>query len=125
MKGYNVVFEGIGGPRSNFPGIRTWTTYESKADFDAFRHNSDDIIVAEGVSRKTCLKLTAQTSAEARARYAINEARQDPIFAQHCVMNGLMAVRHDALSTGDTFKVLHYLDTLAKEAPDLWLMVKL
>ncbi len=125
MKGYNVVFEGTGGPKSNFPGIRTWTPFNSKADFDAVRHNFNDIIVAEGVSRKTCLKLTAQTSGEARARYAINEARDFPALAQHYVTSGLMAVRHDALVTEDTFKVLHYLDTLAEEALDLWLMVKL
>jgi hypothetical protein len=49
---YIVVFEGIGGPQSNTLGIRTFTEFSNKQDFDDFRKTSDsqDKVIAEGIT---------------------------------------------------------------------------
>lgn len=65
---YNVVFEGTGEEGSNYKGIRTFTSYESKEAFDKrYREKNRDVIVGEGVSDEEAHNLCRQTTIEARA----------------------------------------------------------
>jgi len=59
---YNVVFEGTT-KAGGYTGIRTWTSYKDKADFDTMNTDADGIrsIVAERVTEDEALNLTSLT----------------------------------------------------------------
>ena len=59
---YHVVFRGIGGDRSNHPGVITWTSFESEADFEEWMKTADneDEILAQGVSQEEAIGYTRQ-----------------------------------------------------------------
>lgn len=63
-----------------YEGNITWTTFESKEEFDSWY--SDDIkkgkrVVEEGVSQERCVELVRQTPRACRMAAAV-EASQDP-----------------------------------------------
>jgi hypothetical protein len=97
---YNVVFEGTGGPNSNYLGIRTWTSFGSKKEFDEFmmRTGNKDTIVAEGVTEESAKDLTAETSPGARIDAAFAETESDGGGRQrleHNLVNAFFAIRAD------------------------------
>jgi len=73
---YNVVFEGVGGERSNIQGVRTWTSFRDKAHLEEWMKETEhrDTILAEGVTPDEAMEMTRQTSAEALARYIVHES---------------------------------------------------
>jgi hypothetical protein len=81
-EGYNVVFRGRGDGTSNYRGIMTWTSFESKAEFDAFQKTTKhtDEIVAEGVTNEQAVQICSNTSLPDRISAAVKEAtRNDEI----------------------------------------------
>lgn len=119
MPRYNVVFEGtyegVGKPSSNLKGIRTWTSYESLDEFNEHREDSKDTIIAEGVTEQEALKLVAQTTGEARARFVIWQSRQPGVTA----MIRKMHYMNGAIAAATEGHIEAFLDTLEKEAPEL------
>ena len=87
--GYNVVFRGIGGPNSNFPGVMTWSTFESEEDLQDWlqRSGRQDQIVARGVTSETALALTGQTPVEDQVRAAIDQAESDSTLGRDGLFN--------------------------------------
>lgn len=79
---YNVVFEGVGGEKSNILGIRTWTSFRDKAHLEEWLKESGnrDAIIAEDVTPDEAMEYTRQTSAEALARYVVHEATRDGVM---------------------------------------------
>lgn len=78
-KGYNVVFEGVGGENSNVKGMRTWTSFSSEAAFNEWKSKSKnaDSVVASGVSEEDAISECRKTSIQAH----INTAFAQSTFA--------------------------------------------
>lgn len=59
---YNVVFEHTV-KAGGYAGVRTWTSYKDKADFEAMNADADEIrfVVAEGVTGDEALNLCSLT----------------------------------------------------------------
>ncbi len=76
---YNVVFEGVGGDKSNVKGVRTWTSFKSKEDFQEWLKETGhrDTVIAEGVAQDRAIELTRETSDVARLRYVWHEATKE------------------------------------------------
>jgi len=74
--GYNVVFEGVGGKKSNVKGVRTWTAFNDKDDLNQWLNETQirDRVVAEGVTEEIAQVLCSQTPATALVESAIRAA---------------------------------------------------
>jgi hypothetical protein len=96
--GYNVVFEGTGGPNSNYEGIRTWTTYASQEEFEEWRaagRVGRDRIIAQGVSDQEANQLTAKTTGTARARLLKEQIRKHPEQEQYLWLKTFLIVSEE------------------------------
>lgn len=99
-KGYNVVFEGVGGKKSNVRGVRTWTTFDNKSHLSDWLDETKirDRIVAEGVPKQLAIELCAQTPATAFLEFAIREATIDGVLDEKILTMKLATIR--AVHTG-------------------------
>jgi len=95
---YNVAFV-YTKEAKGYAGIITWTSFESKEEFDKFY--TDDIkahesVVEEGISEERCIELTKRTPASARIAAAKQEAGgcQDRLVFQLAM--AAFAIREDA-----------------------------
>lgn len=74
MSAYNVVFV-YTKSAGHFAGIRTWTSYKSKEDFQKqYKAKETEVILAEGVSEKECVKQTRSTDPLFRLAAAIGKS---------------------------------------------------
>ncbi|KKU09695.1 MAG: hypothetical protein UX13_C0033G0005 [Candidatus Woesebacteria bacterium GW2011_GWB1_45_5] len=63
---YNVVFEGTGEENSNTKGVRTWTSFKSREEFENFllRGKNGDKVIAEGATREEAISMARETGVE-------------------------------------------------------------
>jgi hypothetical protein len=94
---YNVVFEGTGEDGSNYPGIRTISSFPTGADFDKIRETLRDKVIAEGVSDSRAHYLASQTSIEARVNAVLLQAKEQPQHRERLIANAIMAAQHDGI----------------------------
>lgn len=94
---YNVVFEGVGGDNSNYKGVRTITSFESKEAFDEWKKNSTnrDRVIAEGISDEEASEIAGQMTLEARQHALDEQIAADPAHAEMHRVNMLFALHAD------------------------------
>lgn len=100
--GYNVVFEGVGGKKSNSRGVRTWTTFDNRSHFSDWLDETKirDRIVAEGVSEQLAVELCAQTTATAFLESAIREATINGVLDER-----LLSLKLDTINAAHPGKI--------------------
>ncbi len=98
---YNVVFE-YTQKAGGFCGVRTWTTYLNKAQFNKLWQNDGlQTVLQEGVSDYEASKLTSQTKESSRIKAAIHQSfgdndYLDPVLLlNHYLFNALTAIIYD------------------------------
>jgi hypothetical protein len=73
---YNVAFRYTAKTGAH-RGVCTWTTFESKEEFDNWytdEHREREEVIAKGVSNETCIELTRQTPLSSRLRVALHNS---------------------------------------------------
>lgn len=111
---YNVVFEGTGGPRSNYAGVRTWTSFRDKAHFQEWQRSAKnfDRVIAEGVSQEKAIALSNKTPLEAQV---------GAIFAEFLRgMSGALALAAGYERTENELGEVTLSRTTLKESLSLW-----
>ena len=113
---YLVVFEGVGGHKSNAPGVRTMTEIDSREAFgewyDKQRReaapNPVDAIVAEGITNEKARDLIRQTPLEAQLQLCISQSTYDEKIdlglLKHHLTNIGLSLGHDIRFFSDIFK---------------------
>jgi hypothetical protein len=90
-------------------GVRTWTSFESKEEFDRWRTESgnQDVVVAQGVSSEDAKARTLQTSLEVRLQAALREEEENPVLAELHARNArFMALHRWSANNLDLLEIL-------------------
>lgn len=88
-KTYYVVFEGVGGDRSNYAGIRTMTGYKSKEDFERHQRQfpNRDLVIGQDLTLEEATKLCSQTTMKASIQSMMTEIEEHPNRAEVVAVN--------------------------------------
>jgi len=94
--GYNVVFEGTGKERSNFLGVRTYSTWESREEYEKDKADpsfSRDRVVAEGVTPERAVEIIEQQDIAYSVLASIESSTRGGV-----VQEGILAEKLSALA---------------------------
>ncbi len=83
---YLVVFEGNGGPNSNYRGVRTFVDYGSQERFEAARKEFEvgsDEVLAQGVTMEEAEAIVRATPIAAYLHAAIDETLENSPDPEH------------------------------------------
>lgn len=108
VPGYNVVFKGIGGKDSNFPGIITWTDFGTREKFEEFRKQgkNKDIVLAQGVSDAEAVDFVHETRPAHRILAAVAESVIDGNIDTNLLKFHL---RNAAIASGERITAYDFL----------------